>query len=119
PPGGSARAHRDAPFWLGHLVPYPLDYWRHFQRRRACYYHQIRLARAWTKDAGAKAVDIKTRCAGRHHFNSAAGKAKGHWPQSGFACPVKNKVGGSCYYAARRLNDLFSLFCHLVLPCLL
>jgi hypothetical protein len=71
-----ARAHRNDPFRLGHLVVNLAQDGRHLLRNAACDDHHIGLARAGTKHFRAKARNVIFGANGCHHFDGAAGEAK-------------------------------------------
>src|SRR5438045_9726393 len=80
PAGRGARAHRDRPFGLRHLIENAADYRTHLQSDCAGNDDEIALAWAGTKDAGAESIDIEARSACRHHLDRAAGQTKRHRP---------------------------------------
>src|SRR5579863_3031702 len=77
---GRARAHRDDPLRVGHLIVDALYYRGHFQRDGAGDDHQVALARAGTEHFRTEAGDVEARGGRRDHFDGAAGQAKGHRP---------------------------------------
>jgi hypothetical protein len=66
----------------------------HLKRDGAGDDHHIALAGRRAEDFGAEARDIEARPPGSHHSNRAAGKAKRHRPDCGFARPIEDVVDG-------------------------
>ena len=70
----AARAHRDRPFRLEHLVVDPPDDRRHLDRHPSRQQDQVRLARRGTERLPSEARDIHPRPDDRHHLDRAAGE---------------------------------------------
>ena len=87
-----ARAHRDDPLRLRHLLPELANHRRHFVGDAAGNNHQVGLPRRWPEYFGAEARNIETRRAHRHHLDRAAGQAKRHRPDGILAHPVDGRV---------------------------
>src|SRR5215469_11444495 len=89
---GRAGTHRDDPLGFRHLLVKFADHRSHLLRDAARDDHEVGLARRRTKHFGTKAGNVETRRAHRHHFDSAAGQAEGHWPNGVLAHPVHDIV---------------------------
>src|ERR1700722_1611314 len=87
-----ARAHRDYPFWIRHLVVDAFHHRRHLQSHGAGHNHQIALPRAGTKHFRPEASNIKPRRRRSDHLDRAAGQTKRHRPHCRLARPVENVV---------------------------
>src|SRR5439155_21088701 len=85
-------AHRDAPFWVGHLRPDTLNHRRHLERHRPGDDHQVGLPRARAEDLRAEPRHIEARGRGGDHFDGAAGQTERQGPKGRFARPVKKVV---------------------------
>ena len=75
-------------FGIGHLVVEPAHAAGHLEVDRAGHDHQVGLPRRGPEGAGAEAVDVEARGAGRHHLDGAAGQAERHRPHARLARPV-------------------------------
>lgn len=92
---GSARAHGDAPFGFGHLIPDAFDDEGHFVGDGAGDDHDVALAWGEAHDFGAEAGDIEAGSACGHEFDAATGEAHGHGPEGIFAHPIHRGVDPS------------------------
>src|SRR4029078_1039035 len=86
-----ARAHRDDPARLGHLVVDLAQRRRHLVAERPGDDHEVALARA-RPEQHAEAVDVVARRASVHHLDRAAREAEGHRPQRTGLGPVDQGV---------------------------
>src|SRR5579863_7028628 len=86
-----ARAHRDDPAWLGHLVIDPAQSGRHLVHERTRHDHHIRLARARSKHY-TEAIEVVAGSARMHHLDCAAGEPESHRPERAGARPVDQAV---------------------------
>src|SRR5512135_2604081 len=87
-----ARAHRDHPARLSHLVVNLAQSRGHLVAQRTGHDHYIGLTRAGTECAGTKTVQVIARQCRMHHLNRTAGEAEGHRPQRTSACVVDHRV---------------------------
>src|SRR6185295_12811377 len=86
-----ARAHREHPARLGHLVVDLAQRGRHLVAQRAGHDHQVALAWAGTEQH-AEAVDVVARRTGVHHLDRAARQTEGHRPQRSGLRPVDQRI---------------------------
>jgi hypothetical protein len=91
-PAGRTAPHRDDVLGLGHLLVETLDPRGHLDRHRAGDDHQVRLPGRGPKDAGPKAVEVRTGRDRHHHLDGTAGQTKGHRPQGRKPRPVEYGV---------------------------
>src|SRR5664280_2566258 len=89
-----ARAHRDDPFRVGHLIVEALDDRRHLLRDGAGDDHHVALARRAAKDLGAEARHVVAAVDDRHHLDRAAREAELHRPERVLAAPSDQGVDG-------------------------
>jgi len=88
-----ARAHRDDPSRLRHLVVHLTQRGRHLVRKRAGHDHNVGLARRGAEN-DAHAILVVAGRREVHHFDGAAGEAEGHGPERALAGPVGDLVEG-------------------------
>lgn len=86
-----AAAHGDDPSGLGHLVVDLAQGRGHLVGQGAGDNHDVGLAGGGTED-DAEAVLVVSRGREVHHFDGAAGEAKGHGPERGLTGPVGDDV---------------------------
>ena len=89
-----ARAHRDHPLGLGHLVVDAAQHRRHLPRQPAGDDHQVGLARRSAEHLGAEARDVVAAAAHRHHLDGAARQAERHRPDRRSARPLHHLLDG-------------------------
>ena len=89
-----ARAHRDHPLRLGHLVVDAAHRRRHLARQPAGNDHQVGLPRRAAEHLGAKARHVVAAGARRHHLDRAAGQAERHRPDRRAARPLNHEFSG-------------------------
>src|SRR5260370_3708021 len=90
--GARARAHRNTPLGIGHLLPDALEHGAYLQRDRAGDDHQGGLPRRGPKNFRAETGDIEARRRGGDHFDGAAGQSERERPDGGLASPVEDVV---------------------------
>jgi hypothetical protein len=78
--GAGARAHRDHPLGLEHLVVDLPQRRRHLVRDAAGDDQQVSLTRSRAEDLGAKTGAVVARGDDRHHLDRAAGEPEGGRP---------------------------------------
>ena len=86
-----ARAHRDDPARLGHLVVDLAQRRRHLVDQRAGDDHDVRLARA-RAEHDAEPVEVVAGRAGVHHLDRAARETERHRPRRPGARPIDELV---------------------------
>lgn len=87
------RAHGDDPTRLRHLIVDLTQGWCHLVGQGAGYDHDVGLTRRGTEN-DTQAILVVAWGREVHHFDGAAGEAKGHGPEGGLACPVGDLVEG-------------------------
>lgn len=88
-----AGAHGDDPAGLGHLVVDLAQGGSHLVGEGAGYDHDIGLAGGGAEN-DSQAILVVAGGGEVHHFDGAAGEAKGHGPEGGLAGPVGDDVEG-------------------------
>lgn len=88
-----ARAHRDHPAGLGHLVVHLAQRGRHLVCERTRDNHNVTLAGRGTEN-DTQTVLVVARAGGVHHLHGTARKTEGHRPRRALACPVDHLVEG-------------------------
>src|SRR5262245_19885416 len=87
-----ARAHRDAPFRLGHLLPDTTQHRRELERHSARADEEVGLARRERLAFHAEAREVVIARGGRHELDRAARGAERHGPQRVLAPPVHELI---------------------------
>ena len=87
-----ARAHRDHPAGLRHLLVEPQDRRHHLLERRARHHHDVRLARGPAHHLGSEARDVVARGDRGGGLDEAAREAEEHRPQGVRTAPVDQVV---------------------------
>src|SRR3984957_12692385 len=87
-----ARAHRDHPLRIGHLVVDALYHRRHLQCHRAGHNYKFTLPRRGTDHLPPTSRDIEARGRRCDHLDRATGQSKRHRPYRRLARPVENII---------------------------
>src|SRR5262245_58579186 len=87
-----ARAHRDTPFGLGHLLPDATQHRRELERHSARANEQVGLARRKRLALHAEPCEVVVTCGSRHELDRAACCAERHGPERILTAPVHKLI---------------------------
>ena len=115
--GGSAGAHRNAPFGLRHLVPDAAHGQGHLVGHGAGHDHHVRLARGETRHFGAETGKVVPGAGHGHELDGAAGKPHRHGPEGIFTNPVDGGIQRGVDEIAFRIGVQYSCFVNIRFVC--
>jgi len=101
-----ARAHRNNPSRIWHLIVNLSQSRCHFVGQCSSNNHDIRLSWRGTEN-DSESVLIVSWCGEMHHFNGAACETESHRPQGTLSCPIRDLIEcGQCVLSEALLSLL-------------